>query len=371
MGSQVETRDLIVALCYRCSVLFSELFATMSVAVQRCSSAPRQTNVASAPQPMLSQFARLVPMFESALAALLVQMAAAEPPRFRDAVMQDSEQNDATLNGRLQLALPRESLSRVGVPPCGSGVGASASSQKPNDTGLYASESARLAVCMHILHAWRHDASTQKLLTLVEQWGSLGTSCAGGSTSSGGRGRGWSTEGAVSGAAAVSDASSTVSQLVTLARSRVSILFTVFVHTCQELLAIHLVSRPQAGTAQLGEAPHLQFEGSREHFRHVLFIVEVSLRLLQSHLAALILGGVGVTPAPGTPRLPLVLQYLRVLQQFTSAVGGKVALAEPLAPAGSAGATPGACAAVRAIDLSYTARAAGRVEQSLLDLQSL
>jgi hypothetical protein len=150
-------------------------------------------------------------------------------------------------------------------------------------------------------------------------------------------------------------------------------LCTVFVHTCQELLAMHLVSRPRVGADQnLGDAPHLQFEGSREHFRHVLFIVEVSLHLLQTHLAVLILGGQGAAPAPGAPRLALVMQYLRVLQQFTSAVGGKVALAERLSPGGgTTGATPGAFAAVRAVDLNYAARAARRVEQTLLELQSL
>merc|ERR1740117_1334873 len=108
----------------------------------------------------------------------------------------------------------------------------------------------------------------------------------------------------MSGAAAVSEASGVVSQLVLLARCRVNVLCTVFVHTCQELLAMQLVSRPRVGMDQnLGNAPHLEFEGSREHFRHVLFLVEVSLHLLQTHLSALILGGLGAAPTPGAPRL--------------------------------------------------------------------
>merc|ERR1719502_369540 len=166
-----------------------------------------------------------------------------------------------------------------------------------------------------------------------------------------------------------------IGELVTLARSRVNALCTVFVHTCQELLAMHLVNRPRVGIDQsLGDAPHLQFEGSREQFRHVLFIVEVSLHLMQSHLSALLLGGLSAAPGPAAPRIPLVLQYLSVLQQFTAAVGGKVALAERLPAGGGSGGsstTPGTFPAVRTIDLVYVARAARRVEQSLKELQSL
>lgn len=359
--TQLEARDRVVALCYRCTRLFSELFAALCVAVQRCSATPGAAAPGQVPQPMLAQIARIVPMFEPTLGAVLSQMAAAEPPRFRDAVMQDAAQNDAPVGGILEPAASRPAQ-------------ASAVPQNQSDFGLYASESTRLAVCMHILHAWRHDPSTQKLLTLV-QAGSCSLAAPQASVTGygfGSYGLGLPPVGTMSGAAAVSEASGVVSELVTLARSRVNVLCTVFVHTCQELLAMHLVNRPRVGMDQnLGDAPHLQFEGSREHFRHVLFLVEVSLHLLQSHLSVLILGGIGAAAASGAPRLPLVLQYLRVLQQFTNAVGGKVALAERLPPAGGTAATPGAFAAVRAVELLYAARAAGRVEQSLMELQSL
>merc|ERR1712080_500308 len=118
-------------------------------------------------------------------------MATAEPPRCRDAVMQDNDQNNATASSILEPALPRQNRTygyksamnvnygglsgiskdnlKYGHIGGGSNAVRSASPRGQSDFGLYASEGTRLAVCMHILHAWRHDASTMKLLTLVDQ----------------------------------------------------------------------------------------------------------------------------------------------------------------------------------------------------------
>jgi hypothetical protein len=351
--------------------MFSELFANLSVAAQRCSSNRGSVPFGQSSQQISGQIERLSSMFEPSLAGLLTQMATAEPPRQRDTIMQDTGQNVGTSGSILEPSFPSQRNGNGNVSSCWRSLG-DVSPPAQSDAGLYASEVTRLSVCMHILHAWRHDASTQKLLTLVDQRSSsVFASCSASSL----YGRGSDIVKAATGAAAVSQASGTISDLVTLARTRVNVLCTVFVHTCQELLAMQLVNRPRIGIDQnLGNAPHLEFEGTREHFRHVLFVVEVSLHLLQSHLSLLLLGGAGAAPAPGAPRLPLVMQYLKVLQQLTSAVGGKVALAERLSAGGtsaSTSSTPGAFAAVRAVDLAYAARAAARVEQSLLELQRL
>jgi hypothetical protein len=345
-SSSVESRDRVIASCYRCASLFCELYASLSVAVQKCSGQYGTTAAGQRPQSLLAQIARLAPIFEPALALLLSQMAAAELPRSRDTAMQDAAIND----------IPDQHSRNPSGQSSAPGVGSSANVLSTNDSGLYASEATRLSVCMHILHAWRHDASTTQILTLLEQCGSTRSGLQFGSSGSLGLAMNLVTP--AMGAAAVAESANVVSQLITVARSRVNVLCIAFVHACHELLAVHPVSRPRPGIHQhVGDSPHLQFDGPQELFRHLLFIVEVSLHLLQTHVSALILGGLGAAPTPGAPRMPLVLQYLRVLQQFIATVGGKVVLAEQ--------------DKVRTVDLAYAARAAERVEQSFLQLQSL
>merc|ERR1719326_1237323 len=61
--TQIEARNRVVALCYRCTRLFSELFATLSVAVRRCS-IPAASTPGQTPQQMLGQIAHLASTFE-------------------------------------------------------------------------------------------------------------------------------------------------------------------------------------------------------------------------------------------------------------------------------------------------------------------
>merc|ERR1711937_537632 len=76
----------------------------------------------------------------------------------RDAVMQDAPPNGAVEGSRIEL-FNRERARQA----------TNANLTNQSETGLYASEATRLAICIHLLHAWRHDESTTHIRTLVEQ----------------------------------------------------------------------------------------------------------------------------------------------------------------------------------------------------------
>lgn len=351
VNSSLDDRDRVVALCHRCTSLFCNLYASVAIAVQKTGGS--QNSVQQ--QQFSAQMSRLASVFEPTLSLLLSQVAATDLPRSRDTVMEEAPATGTT-----------ELDSRDRPKP--------ASSANP-ELGLYASEATRLAICIHLLHAWRHDESTTHIRTLVEQ----SSSSIAHAITPGSMGGAIFSQISSSGALVTASDSSMVSQLITLARSRVNVLCTVFVHTCHELLSMHPANTKLTGQlagSELGNfdqrSLHLHFDASRERFTRMLFVVEVSLHLLQTHLSALILGGQGAAPTPGAPRIPLVLQYLRALQQFMITVDYKLALAEQRVPGREKiVATTGIDAVVRIVDLGFAVRAAGRVEQSLRELQSL
>merc|ERR1711920_413831 len=138
------------------------------------------------------------------------------------------------------------------------------------------------------------------------------------------------------------------------------------------------------GQGSLSGSPHLQFEGSRQHFELLILIVEVSLHLLRSHLVALTaavgIGGAAaaavsapVSGAPSPPRLALIVQYFRALRQFAGASGGGVApVEEPsLDMSGFSASSGPRPAPAKVLDLGFAACTAEQVEGLLLELQSL
>jgi len=362
-SSSLEDRDRVVALCHRCTSLFCNLYASVGVAVQKIRCPHSQVQQ----QQLSAQMARLASIFEPTLSLLLSQMAATDLPKSRDTIMKDAFESDKVEEiARWDKELfYRDQATRAPI----------ADQSGQNEAGLYASEATRLSICIHLLHAWRHDECTTHIRTLVEQ----SSSSIAHSISPGSMGGAMFSRISQSGALVTSSDYSMVSQLITLARSRVNVLCTVFVHTCHELLSMHPASNQLGGRLAGVELAsfdqrslHLHFDASRERFMRLLFVVEVSLHLLQTHLSALILGGQGAAPTPGAPRMPLVLQYLRALQHFMTTVDMKLALAEQSIPGREKSVAAGGMdTVVRLVDLGFAVRAAGRVEQSLRELQSL
>lgn len=313
---------------------------------------------------------RLAPVFDPALSSLLALFSSLERPSFRDVAMQDQMggPNAAALWDRNRRAAAIDAHGQISRPALQAG-NMPMDAKSSLDQGLYPSEVVQVQVCMHILQAWRHDPTTQQLQVLTEQRSARPTQHHPQQVSA------WPA--AYLGATPLATAAlginpEIVSQLVTKARARSNLLCLMFVHACNDLLSLHLEKRQHvvAGERRSGDSPHLQFDGSREQFRHLLFIVEVTLHLLQSHLSALLLAGLNAAPAPGAPRLPLVLQHLRVLKQFAAAVGGTVALTARL-PQSVARSSESALPPARLVDLTYAARSAQHVEQQLLELQNL
>jgi len=123
VDTQLEARDRIVALCYRCARMFSELFANLSVAAQRCSSNRGSVTFGQSSQQICGQIERLSSMFEPSLASLLTQMATAEPPRQRDTIMQDTGQNVGTSGSILEPSFPSQRNGNGNVSSCWRSLG--------------------------------------------------------------------------------------------------------------------------------------------------------------------------------------------------------------------------------------------------------
>jgi len=351
----VEERDRVLALCHRCATLFAELWASLCTAAHRCGTAPgAHLSGAKHPEAMM---ARLTPVVDPALSALLALYSSLERPSFGDVEMQDypgGQHHDVLWQQSRRIAAidaRGQAAARPGMQAGSMAVDA----KSVLEQGLYPSEAVKVQVCMHILEAWRYDPVTQQLQVLTDQRSMRSAQ---------------SPPPHLAQLFAVNP--DMISQLLTRSRARSNLLCLMFVHACSDLLSLRLVKRQHvvAGERRSGDSPHLQFEGSREQFRHLLFIVEVTLHLLQSNLSALLLAGLNAAPAPGAPRLALVLQHLRVLKQFAAAVGGTVALAARL-PQSVVHSSESLLPPARMVDLTYAARSAQHVEQQLLELQNL
>uniref|UniRef100_A0A7S2ANB8 Uncharacterized protein n=1 Tax=Alexandrium andersonii TaxID=327968 RepID=A0A7S2ANB8_9DINO len=361
--------DRMVALCHRCVVLFSEVWASLWVGVLRCN-AP--LGVGSRTEPLWCSLAQLQSPFEAVLLSLLSQMASMVEPPPGDAPMRDA--------------------AGAGESPQAGSELASAPATEQDGQSLWArlspSQVSRLTVCMQVMQAWRHDSLTQQLRGLCQRRGSPAAMtwlvAASGLT-----GDTW-TAGATSSASPHPQAD-TVLQHVSQVRARAGVLCTVFVHACGKLLSLPFMSPASVQDQRvLHSRPHLRFEGSSAHFRLLLTVIEMALHLLSEHLTGLTgivaLGGAaaatvsgaavvaGVSaalpPTAGAPRSALVVQYLRALRQFAAAAGGGVAPTEDSATCSdtSARRLPGP---VKAADLTFAACTAERVEELLVELQGL
>jgi len=250
--------------------------------------------------------------------------------------------------------------------------------------GFYPSEITRLTVCMRIMHVWRHDSVAHKIEAFLERNGLVSKPSQFSAT---GFPRGmWEPSAPTThemNTSWAAPASGAIAQLVVQVRARSIVLCLACMHLCNDLLSVRfvgLVSTEEQGI--LSGSPHMQFQGSQIQFRLLISLIEVALHLLHTHLALLVrvtnLGGATMATnttamppfLPNAPRLALVVQNLRVLKQFCVAVGYSVGLVERI-PEGTAKISMGVPRPAKTIDLTFMACAATRVEELLLELQSL
>lgn len=338
LGAHEEDRDHIIALAFRCAALIAELWASVVVAMRKCSGSFEVRSPIGPVPPLQAAFKRLAVRFEAAFQILLGQMSSIVPSCFRGAVTVRTVGSDTKTSPE-------------------------ASSQNHD---FYPSEATRTIICLHILCAWHHDAGTQQLKALAEERRSVLSAIHPSVTS------------LLPQSVVTSQTDQPTSNLTMLqtiaaqAQVRTGILCTVFVHTCSELLSFRLTNRMVAeGGQELRGLPYLQFEGSKTRFCKLLIILEMSLHLLHVHLAVLIASAHGTSPSPvpGAPRLTLLIQYLREFRQFAVTVGGHVALTDRL-PRGAIAEDDGSEGS-QVSDLTFASAAAEKAERLLVELQSL
>jgi len=375
MQLNVADRDRFVAVCHLCALLFVELWALVAPAMLTCGN--DSASVLCGPSGALKEnMERLASQFEPAMQMALTQMASlAPPPAQLDA--STSGRKDAGgasfgISGTASLAAHRASPYGMGgmavnALPSTSSAPAVVAPEGLQLKGFYPSESVRLGICSRILQAWRHDPVAQQVQALSESFsGGQATMLHVAGT--------WTS--AVAAAAATQLNQAGLAQVLGHARARASALCTVFVHACEELLSLRFVGPSRIATAtEPGDAPHLQFEGSRARFRQILVVIEMALHLLCVNVGALVQAAdmtgatttASPTPVAGAPRLALVVQYLRLLREFSDAVGGAVAPVGRQTATSLAGAvTP----ATNLVDLTFAVCLANRVEVFLVELHS-
>uniref|UniRef100_A0A7S1A7A4 Uncharacterized protein n=1 Tax=Noctiluca scintillans TaxID=2966 RepID=A0A7S1A7A4_NOCSC len=350
-------RGEVVALCCRCALVFVELWSALCVAASR----RRDVPVGRSPTAGVTAMAQLEGGFQAMILELLTQASSALSTSSQDTIMQD-------------MGVKFDEV-RSSTPPVndGSTVIRGVSVENPWQN----SQDTRLAIVAQILHAWRYDSVTLDLRRLVERErkGGPELACLRPEFDSRTPASPWPRDGAPRLAGDFTHSTTPVRstpELLELARARIDALCTVFVHSCGELLALRLAAPKVSGSTERGllDWPHLQFDGSRTQFKTLLLVVEVSLHLIQLHATALVLAAPSNSSAPSAqpPRLALVRQYLRMLQQFSTAVGGAVAVG--LADAAVCG--PGySTLPVKTLDLTFASGAATKADRLLAELQSL
>lgn len=367
-SQDLEARDRIVALCHRCALLAAEVWALLSAAVLR--SGDPSSVVGGGYDPLHAAMERLTLQLEPALLNTLAQNASLAVPQVsREANVGGGGVGGASLGG---MALGGMGAMNMAVDSNEMLAGGNAASDAMAQQGLYPSEPTRMAVCLRIMQAWRYDPVAQQLQAVAEGYQNDALRTHGG----------WAEFSAPPGASATAQAwpgTAALAQSLTRARSRAGALCTVFVHACDALLSLRFAgaspSRAAGIGSALGDRPHLQFEGSRARFRHLLILVEMALQLLCANLGALVIaaGATGSataaapSPATGAPRFALVVQHLQLLQQFAVAVGGAVVPTGSALSSGEGAAPPPS----ERVDLNFSARLAERVERLLTELQSL
>jgi len=409
-GIHVEDRDQMIALCYRCAVLFTELWAALAMASMKCV-APSTAAVYG--EPFRAAMVRLTMPFETVLAPLLAQMAAVLPPGSRDTTMSDAAdlKMQSLQSPRLSPGLSPRMSPRLSPLDKDSGLApgtksdlTSSSTVDNGETGLYPSETTRLAICLRILHVWRHDLVSQQLQSYTERLSSTLVS-ARSNPVNGFTGSIWDPQPQVMSAAANPGASgyvAEIAQLVAQVRARASVLCTVLSHSLNNLFGLVFAAtpadpvrrlRPAANTVNAlfaeqdsiiaGNDPHFKYSGSGEQFRYLILIIEVALHLLHTYLNGVCAAGdmgnmaSAQSPSLGAPRLGLVVEQLQVLRKFTEVVCGTVKPVErpPVNYASMTERNPlgQQARALNAIpvDLVFAACIAERVEQQLVDLQAL
>lgn len=337
MGAHEEDRDHIIALGFRCAALIAELWASVVVAMRKCSGSFEVRSTIGPVPTLQAAFKRFAARFEAAFQILLGQMSSMVSSCVRGVVT---------------------------VRTVGSDTKASPETSSQND-GLYPSEATRTIICLHILCAWQQDACTQQLKALAEERRSVLSAIHPSVTS------------LLPQSVITSQTDQPTSNLnmlqtvATQAQVRTGILCTVFVHTCSELLSFRVTNQMAAGGQELRWLPYLQFEGSKARFCKLLIILEMSLHLLHVHLAVLIASAHGTSPIPvaGAPRLSLLIQFLREFRQFAAAVGGHVALTDRL-PRGAITEDDDSEGS-QVSDLTFASAAAEKAERLLVELQGL
>jgi len=392
MCSRMEDCNKIAALAYHCAVLFSELWASLWVGALKCS-APCKAGEGM--DPLWCTMIRLQTHFGPLVQRLATQMCSVTELQPADAVMWDGERSKSSgLHERLGVTPAKPATTDGHDPAMPIAMGSAVHSS--SETLSYPSQLTRLTLCMQVLRAWRHDSLTQQLQAFTEShiatWASSQRSSVDALGVPAQRGHQPSPPNFASGI---------VLQLAPEVRSRTSILCVMVVHISNKLLDLKYVGPNDADSSNvLAGAPHLLFEGSGVEFRLLLNLAEVALHLLCGCLRALAtseaVGGAGSaqsataevagiegTPLPtalGTPRIMLMVQYLRALRHLSALAGGAVLPLESV---------PGhtkdaygcrsedsathalALSPVKAHDLGFLSLVAERVEELLLRAQGM
>jgi len=346
--AQLERGHGVVAVYYRCLGLFAELWSLL------------QARAAGSSDALAARIRQLEPPLAALNCPLLAHMSSVMHPR-RGA--RPSEQP-------LQSFAGTEAL-------FGRGQGSDDMDTGSLGIELYPSETARLSMCLHLLQSWRYDTVSQAISASSDAAMLAGSGF---------------TQDFRAGAAFAAAGPRYTPRLLAEVRSRASVLCLVFVHCCSEVLNVRFASTSSGADAH-GTNPPLIYAGSRVQYSMLVTLVEVSLQQLYAHLAVLKVaadegscgpaawasassgaaGAALLAPAPSAaPRLALVVQSLRQLRQLASIAGG---LLTPLEPdpqqSSSAQAGPGFAPAAKALDLNFAACFAERVEELVMELQSI
>lgn len=370
-AAQLERGHGAVAVYYRCSALFVELWSLL------------QARAAGTRDTLSVRIRNLEAPLAGVTYPLLAHMSVLMHPRRRARAPGFPEQPPAPASG----------LAARGRPGAAAAMAAAEAAMRgPDDmetdavrTEVYPSETTRLATCLHVLQSWRYDSVS---LAIAGAAGG-GPLSADGDSVMEGYGRFSQERRAAAEFAAIAGPRYTQELLVQI-RSRASILCLVFVHCCSEVLNVRPVAAAAAGEGQ-GAKPPLAFAGSLLQYSMLLSIVEVSLQLLYTHLsvlkvaaeegtgmaawaagAAVGTGSAGMPRASATPRLALVIQSLRLLRQLAASIGGSLVAVEadwqqplPLQAAQTA------AAPTKDLDMTFAACLAERLEEMMLELQSI